>query len=140
MRSVNLARAAIEAEILRYKYMAARQGKRVAFGVVALVFAVGFLISLEIALWQIIATYLLPIYATLIVLGINLVIAALFGALALRSSPSQGEIEALDVRNTAVTALQRSLAFSALVPVATGLWRRRGNTQRAVGKRKFFRR
>ena len=139
MRSGNLAKAALEAEILRYRYMAARQGKRAAFGVVALVFSLGFLISLEIALWQIIALYILPIYATLIVLGLNLVIAAVFGGLAMRSAPGQGEIDALDVRNTAVTALQRSLAFSALVPVATGLWRRRGNTQRAAARRAFRR-
>lgn len=135
MRSANLAKAALRAEILRYKYMAARQGKRAAFGMVGVVFAIGCLISLEIALWQIAAMYVLPIYATLIVLGINLVIAAVFGILAMRSSPGQGEIDALDVRNTAVTALQRSLAFGALVPVAASLWRRRGNTQRPLAKR-----
>jgi hypothetical protein len=52
MRSVNLIKVAIEAEILRYKSMAARDGRRAAFGVVALIFGLGFLITLEIAGWQ----------------------------------------------------------------------------------------
>jgi hypothetical protein len=36
MRSANLVQVAIEAEILRYKSMAARQGRRAGFGVAAL--------------------------------------------------------------------------------------------------------
>ncbi len=127
MRSVNLIKVAIEAEILRYKSMAARHGRRAAFGVVAFIFGLGFLITLEIAGWQAIRMYIMPIYATLCVTGFNLLIAAGFAMIALRSSPGRAEIDALEVRKKAVQALQTSMTISALVPAAGYLWRRRGN-------------
>jgi uncharacterized membrane protein len=135
MRSVNLVKVAIEAEILRYKSMAARQGRRAGFGVAALIFGVGFLISLEIAGWQTARMYILPIYATLGVMGFNFVIAAVFVVVAMRSSPGQSEIDALAVRKRAVEALQTSVAISTLVPAAGYLWRRRGNNKRSQAKR-----
>jgi membrane-bound ClpP family serine protease len=130
MRSVNLMKVAIEAEILRYKSMAARQGRRAGFGVAALIFGLGFLITLEIAGWQTIRMYILPIYATLCVMGFNLLIAAAFAMVALRSSPSRAEIDALEVRKKAVQALQTTMMISGLVPTAGYLWRRRGNKRR----------
>jgi hypothetical protein len=94
MRSVNLIKVAIEAEILRYKSMAARQGRRARFGVAALIFGLGFLITLEIAGWQVARMYMLPIYATLCLMGLNFVVAAVFGFVAMRSSPGQSETDA----------------------------------------------
>jgi hypothetical protein len=132
MRSTNLAKVAIQAEILRYKSMAARQASRAAFGVVALIFALGFLASLEIAGWQVIRMYLEPIYATLCVMGFNLLIAAGFVVIAMRSSPSRAEIDALEVRKRAVQALQTSMTISTLVPAAGYLWRQRGNNRTQV--------
>jgi hypothetical protein len=129
MRSVNLMKVAIEAEILRYKSMAARQGRRAGFGVAALIFGIGFLVSLEIAGWQVARMYLLPIYATLCVMGFNLLVAAGFAVVATRSSPSRSEIDALDVRKKAVQALQTSMTISALIPAAGYLWRRRRRGQ-----------
>ena len=52
MRSVNLLKIAAEAEILRQKTKLARQLRRAAFGLLALVFALGVLITAEIAAWQ----------------------------------------------------------------------------------------
>jgi hypothetical protein len=98
MRFVNLAKVAIEAEILRYKFMAARQARRAGFGVFALLFVVGFLICLEIAGWQTARRYLEQIYATLGMMGVNVVIALLFMVLATRSNPGKREIEAVEVR------------------------------------------
>lgn len=43
MRSVNLLRIAAEAEVLRYRCMAARQGRRAAFGAIALLFVLAVL-------------------------------------------------------------------------------------------------
>jgi hypothetical protein len=126
MRSVNLLKVAIEAEILRYKSMAARQGRRAGFGVAAVIFGVGFLITLEIAGWQMARMYILPIYATLCLMGFNFLIAAGFAVVAMRSSPGRSEIDALAVRKRAVQALQTSLTISALVPAAGYLWDRRG--------------
>jgi hypothetical protein len=124
MRSVNLIKVAIEAEILRYKSMAARQGRRAGFGVAALIFGLGFLITLEIAGWQVARMYMLPIYATLCLMGLNFVVAAVFGFVAMRSSPGQSETDALEVRKKAVQALQTSMTISAIIPAAGYLWRR----------------
>jgi len=133
MRSVvNLIRVVIEAEVLRYKSMAARHGRRAAFGVVALIFGLGFLVTLEIAGWQTIRMFILPIYATLCMMGLNLPIAAGFAMVALRSSPSRAEIDSLEVRKKAVQALQTSLTISALVPAAGYFWRRRGDKRSKV--------
>jgi hypothetical protein len=74
--------------------------------------------------WQVLRLYVLrlyvaPISTTLILLGINLVIAALFGALASRSSPGRAEREALRVRRQVASTLLR-------------LGRRRGQPRRSV--------
>jgi hypothetical protein len=140
MRSVNLVKVAIEAEILRYKSMAARQGRRAAFGVAGLIFGIGFLVSLEIVGWQMARMYILPIYATLCMMGFNFLIAAGFAAVAMRSSPGRPEIEALAVRQRAVQGLRTSLTVSALIPAAGYLWERQHAARKQVAKRRMFRR
>ena len=52
MRSINLLRLALDAEILRLRAMATRQGRRAAFGSVAFIFALAVLAFAEIAGWQ----------------------------------------------------------------------------------------
>jgi hypothetical protein len=90
-------------------------------------FVIGVLISAEVTGWQALRLYvaLAPIAATLILLGVNLVIAAIFGLLAMRSSPGHAEQEALRVRRQALDAARGSLTLTAIVPVATTLLRRR---------------
>ena len=46
MRSINLLKVAAEAELLRLRTLLARQGRRAAFGVVAIIFMLGVLVSL----------------------------------------------------------------------------------------------
>jgi hypothetical protein len=79
VRSFNLLRVAAEAELLRLRAMLVRQGRRAAFGAVAVIFVLGVLILGEVAGWQVLHLYVAPISATLILLGINLAIAAVFG-------------------------------------------------------------
>jgi ribose/xylose/arabinose/galactoside ABC-type transport system permease subunit len=134
MRSVSLAKVALDAEILRYKSMAARQARRAGFGIVALVFVIGFLVCLEIAGWQVARMYMEAIYATLCMMGVNLVIAVLFVVVAMRSSPSKQERDAVEVRRRAVKGLQTSLAISTLIPLAGTLWKRRSSLRRPVAK------
>jgi hypothetical protein len=70
-------------------------------------------------------------------LGINLLIAVIFGLLAARSSPSRAERDALEIRGRALREARSSLALGALVPVAGVLLRsRRG----AARKQPFWRR
>jgi hypothetical protein len=123
MRPVNMAKIAAEAEIIRLQAMLKRQGIRAAFGALAAIFALAALVLLNILIWQLLRLYMQPIYATLILLVINLAIAAAFGVLAMRSTPSQTEQDALEVRQRAVRELQGSLALSALLPVAATLFR-----------------
>jgi hypothetical protein len=132
MRAVNLAKVAAEAEILRIQHMLKRQGIRAAFGLVAVVFVFGVLVLANVAGWQALRLYVPPIYATLILLGVNLVLAAIFGILAARSSPSRAERDALAIRRQALREARSSLALGALVPIAGSLLRsRRNDTRRA---------
>jgi hypothetical protein len=72
VRSVNLLKIAAEAEVLRYRCMAARQGRRAAFGAVALLFVLAVLVLGELAAWLALYLHFAPIESTLILLGINL--------------------------------------------------------------------
>jgi 4-amino-4-deoxy-L-arabinose transferase-like glycosyltransferase len=123
MRSVNLLRIAIEAETLRLRHMLRRHGTRAAFGVVATIFALSVLVLCDVAGWQVLRLYVVPLYATLILLGVNLVLAIAFTLLAVRSSPSHAEREALMIRQQALQGAQGSLALAALVPVAGNILR-----------------
>ena len=123
MRAVNMMKIAAEAELLRLQSMLKRQGMRAAYGLLAFVFALGVLALLNILIWQLLRLTMQPIYATLILLVINLVITAAFGVLAMRSAPSQAERDALEVRQRAVRDLRGSLTISALVPIAGTLLR-----------------
>ena len=137
MRAVNLAKIGAEAEILRLQHMLKRQGMRAALGLVAVIFALGVLVLAHVAGWQVLQLYVQPIYATLILLGVDLVIAAIFGILAARSSPSSAERDALAIRQRALHEARNSLALGALIPIAGTLLRTRRNDTR---KRPFWRR
>jgi len=87
VRSINLLKIAAEAELLRLRTMMARQVRRGIFGVIAAVFAVAVLALGEVAGWPALRLKFQPISTTLILLGIDLAIAAVFGVLAVRSAP-----------------------------------------------------
>ena len=120
MRSINLLKLALDAEVLRLRAMMARQGRRAAFGSIALVFALAVLALAEIAGWQGLRLRVEAIPTTLILLGINLVVAAVFGLLAARSSLGHAEQEARRVRQ-ALDAARESVFITAAVPAATSL-------------------
>lgn len=133
MRSVNLLKLAFDAEILRLRAMATRQGRRAAFGSAALVFGLAVLALAEVAGWQGLRLCVQAIAATLILLGINLALATVFGLLAARSSPGHAEQEALRVRQQALDAARGSLFITAALPTATALlgFNRRGGRRRS---------
>ena len=135
VRSVSLLKIAAEAELLRYRCMAARQGRRAAFGAVALVFVLAVLVLGELAAWLALYLRFAAIPTTLILLGINLIIAVTFGLLAARSSPSHAEREALQVRQQSLDAARGALSFDALVPVGNTLLRHWRNNRRSLVRR-----
>jgi len=123
-----LLKIAAEAEILRFRFMLARQGRRAAFAVVALVFVVAVLTLGEVVAWLALRLHFAAIAATLILLGINLGIAVIFALLAARSSPGHAEREALQLRRQALDAARGMLSLATLVPAgSTLLLRRQGN-------------
>jgi hypothetical protein len=131
MRAANLVKVAAQAEILRIQHMLKRQGMRAAFGLAGLIFILGALVLLHVIGWQVLRLYVSAIYASLIMLAVDLVIAAVFGLLAARSSPSRQEREASDVRRRALHEARSSVALGALIPLAGALLRsRRGATQK----------
>jgi hypothetical protein len=71
VRSINLLKLALDAEVLRLRAMMARQGRRAAFGSIALVFALAVLALAEIAGWQGLRLRVEAIPTTLILLGIS---------------------------------------------------------------------
>jgi hypothetical protein len=79
VRSVNLLKIAFDAELLRLRAMMARQGRRAAFAVIALIFALAVLALAEATGGLALRHRFESIPATLILLGGNLVIAAIFG-------------------------------------------------------------
>jgi hypothetical protein len=126
VRAASLVRVAAEAELLRIQHMLKRQGVRAAFGVIAAAFAVGVLVLCNVAGWQVLRWYVQPIYATLILLGVNAVVMTMFAALAARSSPSHTEREALRIRQQAIQEARSSFALTALVPLAGTFLRSKG--------------
>jgi hypothetical protein len=123
MRAADLAKVAAQAEILRIQHMLKRQGIRAAFGVGALVFVLAALVLANVVGWQLTRFYVSAVYASLIMLGVNLAVAAIFGLLAVRSSPSSTEREALELRRRALLEARSSLALGALIPIAGKLVR-----------------
>jgi cobalamin biosynthesis protein CobD/CbiB len=129
VQSINLLKLALDSEILRLRAMLARQSRRAAFGSIALVFALAVVALAEVAGWQGLRLCVEAIPTTLILLGINLAITAVFSLLAVRSSPGHAEQEALRARRQALDAARGSLFITAAVPAATALLgfdRRRG--------------
>src|SRR5690349_11309895 len=112
--------------------MAVRQGRRAAFGAVALVFALAVLVLGEVTAWFALYLRFAAIPTTLILLGINLIIAVTFGLLAMRSSPSRAEREALQVRQQSLDAARGALSLAALLPVGNTLLRHWRSNSRSL--------
>jgi hypothetical protein len=126
-RTVKLARLAAEAESLRLRTMLRRYATRAVLAVVAIVFLLATLAWAEVTAARALALTVQPVYAALIMLGINLVIGVIFLAIAASGKPSAVEVEALEVRKTAQAQIARTMAITALI----------GPLMRLLGARKF---
>ena len=98
-------------------------------------FVLAVLVLSEVAAWLALSLLFAAIPTTLILLGINLIIAVTFGLLAARSSPSGAEREALQVRQQSLDAARGALSFAALVPVGNTLLRHWRNNRSLVRRR-----
>ena len=115
MRTTDLARVAASAEVLRIKRLVRRQVFRAVFGAVALVFALGVLVLLHVVGYNAMVPSLTPLEASLVLLALDLAIAAGFGVLAARGGPDAVEQEAKLVRDQAIVEMRESMAVATLV-------------------------
>jgi hypothetical protein len=117
MRTLGLARIAAQAEGLVLRRHARRIVVQAVMGAVAVVFVVCALA--HFAGWLALVMVVAPVYAALIVFGVDVVIAVIFGLLAMRSSPDRIEREAILVRDQAKQQLAITAATaSTFAPVA----------------------
>jgi len=119
VRTLRLARIAAEAEGLRLRQMARRRAVQAVFGAIAVVFVICAVAVLHFAGWLALVQVVAPLYAALIVFGVDVVIAAILGFMATRSAPNRTEREAIQVRDQAKQQLAIATATAgAFAPVA----------------------
>ncbi len=129
MRSLKLARIAAQAELLRLRRYGDRQIGRAVLAATALVFVLACLGTLHFAGYLgLLRADIAPLWATLIVAGVDLLLALILGLAALRNRPGRLEREALQVRLAAQQQMMEAAAMTAMV--ATVL--------RSLGMRKVY--
>jgi len=129
MRGLRLARIAAQAELLRLRRMARRQAVRVALGAIALTFLLACLACVHVAgYFGLRRADIAPVWAVLIVAGVDLLIGLLFLIAAARDSPDPIEREALQVRETAQAQMLEAAAIGAVL----------GPVLRSLGVRKVY--
>ena len=132
MRAIELAKVAAAAEALRLRRIVRRQGMRAAYGAGAAVFGIAVFVLLHVVAYDLLLKALSPLISSLILLGIDLVVAAVLVTLALRDTPDEVEREALAVRKQAVIEMKKSATAVAVAGEITSLVVRR-RARAAVG-------
>ena len=126
MRTVELAKAAAQAEKLRLQRIATRKGMRVAYYAGAGVFGIAALVLLHVVAYHAMVPALSPLAASAIILVVDLVLAGVLAFLGGRDAPDDIEVQARMIRDQALTELRSSLTLAALL----------GPASRIVGKRR----
>lgn len=121
MRAVELAKVAAAAEALRLRRIARRQAIRAGLGAGAAVFGIAVFVLLHVLAYDLLLAIVRPWVAALIVLGVDLVVAAVLGAMAMRNAPDRIEQEALAVRRQSLIEMKRAVTFMAVASELTGL-------------------
>ncbi len=128
MRSFRLARIAAQAELLRLRHLLRRQAVRAALGAIALVFLLACLGALHVVSYLALRLRLDALTSAAIVAGADLLLALIFGGLALRDSPGRVEQEALLLRQTAQAQMMEAAAATIIL----------GPVLRLLGVRKLY--
>jgi len=126
MQSLKLARIAAEAERLRLKRHVRRLVMRAIFGAIAGLFLLFAFMSAHVAGYIALRLRLEPLYAALVVLGVDLVLAILLGVIASRGGEDALEREARDVRDRALGQLRDRAAMVALIGPLARIFGKRG--------------
>ena len=122
MKAVEFGRLAAAAEATRWQRLGLRYAKRVAFLVVAALFGLFAMISAHVALW--VLCYgpwnTGKVWASFIVLGVDVLFVAVFVLLGRGKPPGSVEIEARMTRDQNLNAMKSALAFSAVTATVVG--------------------
>jgi hypothetical protein len=132
VKTLDLARAAAQAEGLRLRRLVHRQAIRAAFAIVAGVFLIGALILLHVVGFMALAAILTPLEDSAALLGFDVVLALIFGLLAIRGGPDAVEAEAKLLRDQSLGAIKESLVFASLLGPPGRL------AERALGRKRFY--
>jgi Zn-dependent protease len=125
MKTLRLVRVAAEAERLRWQRFARRLVVRAVLGAIAAFFALAAVVVLHGLGYLALREQVSALIAASIILGVDVVLALLFGILASRGGPDAIEREALVVRQTAVAEIGKTFALLALARTVASLLRRR---------------
>jgi hypothetical protein len=117
VRSVQFARIAAEAEGVRLRRFARRIVLRAMLGMIAIFFLLGAIAFAHIAAWYWLRTGLAQNFpaAAGILGGVDVLVAIILGFAATRSAPSRVELEALEVRRKAITAIGGTFSLAGLL-------------------------
>lgn len=123
MRTVQLARLAARSEILLLRRNAGAVARRAAYGAVAAVFAIGALTLLHVLGFLALRQYahIEAVGSAAIVLGVDVVIAAIFGVLASGAVKDPIAAEARLVRDQSLEQMRESLTSAAMIRPAARL-------------------
>ncbi|MBV8096374.1 MAG: hypothetical protein JOY71_15180 [Acetobacteraceae bacterium] len=121
MRTLDLARIAAEAELLHRKQQVRRLAFRAVYGAIALVFLLAALgwghWASFVALNLVLSAWL----SALIVVGVDVLLAVIFGIMAATGGPGRIEREALQLRKEAELQLTETMARTAIMRPALRL-------------------
>ncbi len=122
MKLVDHGKDAASAEVQRLQRLALRYAIRVAFLVVAALFALFTLISAHVLLWVICygPWHTGRVWASVIVLGVDLLFTVLFVVLGRSRQASAAEIEARIRRDRDLAAMRNAFAISAVAATVVG--------------------
>jgi hypothetical protein len=115
VRSYRLARVAAQAELLRLRLLLRRQAVRALLAMAAAVFAAAALVALHVAGAMALAESLSVVQATLVVAGVDALIALILMALAARDTPGAVEREALQLRRRALDEATEAVVLTTLL-------------------------
>ena len=122
MRTLELGKIAAQAEKIRLQQLAWRQTRRIIYLAVAAIFAMGAIGMAHVLLWNVLSLKLGSVWASAILLGIDIIVAGGCGLVAARSRPTQTETAAINIRQEALRQARETLLI-ALLPAATMLGR-----------------
>lgn len=121
MRAFNLLRVALEAEVLHLSQHLRRTVNRIALASCAIVLLLVAMVMAHIAAWYWLRGYMAGQYVGLIFTGADLLLAAILGTIASRSTPGRVELEALILRRRALEDAAASLTITAMIARLAGM-------------------